>query len=117
MEKRGVIDVEIRRTRGVAELFSNQEGAMTSKLLYTRKEAAQVLSVSLRFLDGLIGRRELRPRRIGRRVLVEHRELERFARADHVFPNDRSSSARSPQYPLTGVSEMPQDAPQCRTEG
>jgi excisionase family DNA binding protein len=51
---------------------------MELKLLLTRKEAAQALSVSLRFLDGLIGSKQLQARRLGRRVLVEHRELERF---------------------------------------
>jgi excisionase family DNA binding protein len=48
------------------------------KLLVSRREAAQLLSVSLRHLDGLISSRELPVRRIGRRVLIARRSLERF---------------------------------------
>jgi len=62
-----------------------QEATMEiHKLLCTRKEAASTLSISLRMLDEMIDRRELRPRRVGRRVLIQRRELERFASCDHV---------------------------------
>ena len=53
------------------------------KILYSRREAAQVLSLSLRCIDYLIENGELLARRIGRRVLIERAELERFAQRDH----------------------------------
>jgi excisionase family DNA binding protein len=49
------------------------------RLLYTRNEAARVLSVSLSTLEVLITRGVLRPRRIGRRVWLPAAELQKFA--------------------------------------
>ncbi len=57
----------------------------TDKILVNRKEAARLLSVSLRSLDNLILYRELPARRVGRRVLIPRRALEEFARRDHVM--------------------------------
>jgi excisionase family DNA binding protein len=57
----------------------------TEKLLYTKREAAQLLSISLRSIDYLIFSRQLRARRIGRRVLVHRDVVEQFARRDHAF--------------------------------
>jgi excisionase family DNA binding protein len=50
------------------------------KLLHPRQEAAQLLSVSLRKIDLLISSKALKTVRVGRRNLVAHSELERFAR-------------------------------------
>ena len=50
------------------------------KLLYTRKDAADMLSISVSSLDTMIGRGMLRAIRKGRRVLVHKTELERVAR-------------------------------------
>jgi excisionase family DNA binding protein len=50
------------------------------KLLHPRQEAAQMLSVSLRKIDLLISSKALKTVRVGRRNLVAHSELERFAR-------------------------------------
>lgn len=52
------------------------------KLLYSRKEAAEQLSISLATVDELIVRGDLKPRRMGRRVLVHYKELERLASRD-----------------------------------
>ncbi len=57
------------------------------KILYDKKTAAAALSISVRMLDNLIFRRELPVRRVGRRVLLERRVLEAFARRDHVTPD------------------------------
>jgi excisionase family DNA binding protein len=54
-----------------------------SRLLYDRKEAARQLSVSVRTLDYLIAARELETRRLGKKVLIPHRELVRFASGNH----------------------------------
>jgi excisionase family DNA binding protein len=53
------------------------------RLLYTRQESARQLSLSVRSIDYLIGSKQLMARRMGKRVLVPHSELLRFARGDH----------------------------------
>jgi excisionase family DNA binding protein len=49
------------------------------KLLYTKRECALMLSLSARTIDNLIATKQLRVRRIGRRVLVHRETLTRFA--------------------------------------
>jgi excisionase family DNA binding protein len=56
------------------------------KILYSRKEAAFALGVSVRSLDYLIATRELPTRRIGSKVLIPAGELRRYANADHFGP-------------------------------
>ena len=51
-----------------------------TRLLYDRKNAARMLSISVRSLDYLIAERRLAVTRIGGRVLVPHRELARIAK-------------------------------------
>ena len=53
------------------------------KLLLSRCEAAQVLSISQRALDYLVATQRLPTRRIGKRVLIPVADLRRYARADH----------------------------------
>jgi excisionase family DNA binding protein len=57
--------------------------AVESKILASREEAAQMLSISQRALDYLIATRRLPTRRIGGRVLILISELRRYARSDH----------------------------------
>lgn len=57
--------------------------AAESKILASREEAAQLLSISQRALDYLIATRRLPTRRIGGRVLVPVSELRKYARTDH----------------------------------
>lgn len=54
------------------------------ELLIGKNEAARILGLSLRTIDSLIARSELRVRRIGKRVLILHSELERFANGSEV---------------------------------
>lgn len=54
-------------------------------LLVGRKQAAQMLGISVRALDYLIAGRKLTTRRIGSRVLLSVSELRRFASVDHPF--------------------------------
>ena len=65
---------------------------MEHSLLVSRRETAQALGLSVRTLDALVARHEIRPRRIGRRVLFERSELERFVRRDH---STRAANAQS----------------------
>jgi excisionase family DNA binding protein len=53
---------------------------MELTILGSRKDAARALGISARTLDNLILRGEIRARHIGRRVLIEKIELERFAK-------------------------------------
>ena len=55
----------------------------TEKVLISKKEAANLLSLSVRSVEYLIQFRELPSRRIGRRVLIPRQALEQFARRDH----------------------------------
>lgn len=57
--------------------------APDAKLLVSRDEAAQMLSISQRGLDYLIANRRLPTRRIGGRVLIPVAELRKYARGDH----------------------------------
>ena len=56
------------------------------KLLLSRRDAAQVLSISQRALDYLVATRRLPTRRIGGRVLIPMADLRKYARADHPEP-------------------------------
>lgn len=49
------------------------------KLLYSRREAAETLNVSVVTIDRLAKRGEILPRKIGRRVTYFASELRRFA--------------------------------------
>ncbi len=54
------------------------------KLAVGRREAAALLSVSLRTIDAMLARGELRGRRVGRRVLVTMDDLRHFLKRDHL---------------------------------
>jgi excisionase family DNA binding protein len=56
---------------------------MEDKLLVSRREAAERLSISERAVDYLIAGGALRTRRIGARVLIPNADLRQFAGADH----------------------------------
>ena len=56
--------------------------APDSKLLVSRVEAAQLLSISERGVDYLIAARRLQTRRIGGRVLIPVADLRKYARGD-----------------------------------
>jgi excisionase family DNA binding protein len=53
------------------------------KLLFSEKDSALALGISKRSVQKLIAAGLLKPRRIGRRVLIHRRDLEEFARRDH----------------------------------
>jgi excisionase family DNA binding protein len=66
----------------------------STRLLYDRKTAAEQLSISVRTLDYLIAARELETRRLGKKVLIPHRELVRFAGANHYdSPKELATAA------------------------
>ena len=53
------------------------------KLLYDRKSAAWVLSISPRSLDYLIAQKKINTIRLGSKVMIGHGELVKFSRANH----------------------------------
>jgi excisionase family DNA binding protein len=66
-----------------------QERATVSpenKLLVSRIEAAQLLSISERGVDYLISTNRLPTRRIGGRVLISVADLRSYVRGDHPEP-------------------------------
>jgi hypothetical protein len=54
-----------------------------AKLLVSRKEAAGIVSLSLRSIDGLLASKKLPFRKIGNRTLIPLGALQKFARMDH----------------------------------
>lgn len=48
------------------------------RLLYSKRNAAELLSVSLRKLDSLIATNQIQTMRIGKRVLISREALENF---------------------------------------
>jgi excisionase family DNA binding protein len=54
------------------------------KLAYSRKEAARMLSISIRQLDYLVDANEIPVMRVGARVLVTHQTLQQFLRRGYV---------------------------------
>jgi len=57
-----------------------------TKILCSKREAAQMLNVSLRTIDNLIAFKEITVRRIGRRVLIPYSAIQNFVRTDHRIP-------------------------------
>jgi excisionase family DNA binding protein len=53
------------------------------KILFSKKEAAYLLSISIRKLDYLIAQKQLVVRKIGTKVLIPKTALIEFSRGDH----------------------------------
>ncbi|HLZ08827.1 MAG TPA: helix-turn-helix domain-containing protein [Chloroflexota bacterium] len=54
------------------------------RLLYSRKDAAAMLSISVRTLHSLISSGRIRAKRVGSRKLIPKAELEKFVKAGDV---------------------------------
>jgi excisionase family DNA binding protein len=63
--------------------YTNPRKKEITKLLYSKKEIAQMLNVSLRTIDNLVAYKELLVRRIGRRVLIPKAAISNFLATDH----------------------------------
>lgn len=62
----------------------------SDKVLLSKRETAQVLSLSLRTIDGLIAKGDIAAIRIGKRVLVPRPEIDRFVSSATPRPDSRS---------------------------
>ncbi len=71
------------------------------KLLYSRRAAAEALSLSIRSIDYLITTRRLPMRRIGGKILIPASAVRRFAREDHP------DSVRSPRLLASSGAKKP----------
>jgi hypothetical protein len=61
------------------------------RLLYDRKESARQLSTSPPSLDYYLAAGKFKTRRLGRKVLIPHSELVRFANSDHWEPMNQQA--------------------------
>jgi hypothetical protein len=68
------------------DVSASADSAPIQKLLYTRKESAYALGLSVRSIDLIIAAGELKVRRFGpRRVLIPVEEIARYANKDHRY--------------------------------
>jgi excisionase family DNA binding protein len=72
-----------KRTNRKRKPPGNEKVTPHAKLLVSREQAAEILSISVRSVDYLLANRQLSFRRIGTRTLIPVAELQRFARMDH----------------------------------
>jgi excisionase family DNA binding protein len=83
------LDLQHSRTRTISSQSrrpkppSKEKLQPDAKLLVSREEAAQMLSISVRGVDYLIATKRLSTRRVGTRVLIPIEGVRRFARSDH----------------------------------
>lgn len=59
------------------------------QMLFSRKDAAEILDISIRTLDRLISTDEIKVRRIGKFPKIHRDELDRFARGGSTSPTDQ----------------------------
>jgi len=77
------------------------------KLLYSRRNAAEALSLSIRSVDYLITTGRLSTRRIGSKILIPASAVRRFAREDHpdsVRPPGVCTSVHAKKPPVSESS-------------
>jgi len=67
---------------------------MSEQLLFSKRDAARMLSVSTRTIDNLIRAKRLSVRRIGRRTLIPRSALEQLARRDVPPPSQEAAEMR-----------------------
>ena len=84
------------------------------KLLYSRRDAAEALSLSIRSVDYLITTGRLSTRRIGGKLLIPAGALRRFAREDHpdYLRAPRFHAGRAVKK--LPISESPSGIPEAR---
>ena len=61
-------------------------------LLFSKKTAAAMLGLGVRSLEYLIAAKEIEVRRVGRRILIPRKSLEKFAMRDHPSPRSRAEA-------------------------
>ena len=64
--------------RSIARQLKQEDEMANGRLAYSKKEAAAATSISLRSIDYLIGKGQLKAVKIGRRVVIPARDLEKL---------------------------------------
>ncbi len=80
------------------------------KLLYSRRDTAEALSLSVRSVDYLITAGRLPSRRVGGKILIPANAVRRFAREDHpegVRVGRTAAASRSSQNDESAAVETP----------
>src|ERR1017187_3659699 len=135
-----VLTVELLRTapsarssKGIRNYeFESGRGYMeqsVEKLLYSRRDTAEALCLSVRSVDYLITTGRLSTRRIGGKILIAASTVRRFAKEDHPesvraagvpTPSDVKTESQPPRVPPTRFapqSETNDDAAPLRASG
>ena len=81
------------------------------KLLYSRRDTAEALSLSVRSIDYLVTTGRLSARRVGGKILIPASAIRRFAREDHP-DSVRTVIPRAPDHAKSGKDS--QAAPTSR---
>jgi hypothetical protein len=68
---------------GVVDLCAVAATPPIAKILYDRQSAAFALSISVRALDYQIAAKQLQFRKAGKKILIPHSSLVRWASANH----------------------------------
>lgn len=71
---------------------TNLDTKTTTRLLVSKKEAAEALCLCVRSIDNLISSKQLSVVRVGKRVLVKHASLIAFCRHDHATRSSAGSA-------------------------
>jgi hypothetical protein len=99
------------------------------KLLYSRQNAAEALSLSVRSIDYLITTRRLPMRRVGGKVMIPASAVRRFAREDHpervrgngrvvsIYSRVRRQDSKTALNSFVPESEAIDEAPLLRANG
>jgi excisionase family DNA binding protein len=66
-----------------------------SRILFSKKAAAEMLDLSVRTVDYLLASGELEYRKVGRKVLIPRVALTRFAGSDHSIERKQSKIGRT----------------------
>ena len=72
--------------RSIELVATDQANTSLPPILISRKQGAQLLSISVRSVTSFIRVKALRVRRIGGRTLLSYREVLAFAQHDHKVP-------------------------------
>jgi excisionase family DNA binding protein len=87
-------------------------------ILYSRRESARLLGISVRFLDLLIYRGDLQPCRLGSRVLIRRREIEDFAkRIERAYAREREIQEDPEAGTLTKDTQVIESGSNSRNGG
>jgi hypothetical protein len=82
------------------------------KLLYSRRDTAEALSLSIRSIDYLITTGRLSARRVGGKILIPASAVRRFAREDH--PDSVRLGSPLPTSGQIKVSQHSSEGPMSR---